>query len=82
MSFQQGADELATTPSLGRAVVGELPQPPSMEHFRSEASTSVRKALVRDLLCHVGGFEAFQILLAALGQAYRAVELLSIEKDN
>lgn len=75
MSFRPGADGHVTALSRGRAAADVRLQPPWMAHFRSEALTSVRKAPVRDLLCHVGGSEACLTPLARLGRADRVVEL-------
>lgn len=79
LNYQLKADELVTTPSLTHAVVFEPLRLPSMTRSRFEASTSIRRALVRDLPYHVEGSEEFQTLLVMLDRVYKAAELLSVK---
>jgi hypothetical protein len=82
LNFQLKADEHVKVPFRVRAAAFERLQRPLMARFRSEVLIEVRKELFQDLLYRVEGFEVFQILLAALGQAYKVVELLSVEMKS
>lgn len=80
LNYQPRADELVTTPSLMHAAVYELLPLPLTAHSRFEASTSIRKALARDLPYHAEGSEGFLTLPEELDRACKAAELLSVKE--